>query len=174
MILDAKIHEDNQEMEESPDDDPQNQGQSPEKTLTEEQRLEWKERARQDNVRPRQDNVRKRKHRRVRELLASLNSLSAALFATISVAERQISVLQDLHSLSLTSYRTQTQDYKGRPLGKKTFYKNIAPMPTPPENSEQIWLDSLDAIDEVIRERKCFIEKIKALVENMEARREIV
>jgi len=155
MILDAKIHEDNQGMEKSPDDDPQKLGQSPKKKLTREQRLEWEERTREDNVR-------KRKHERVRKLLASLNSLSAALFATITVAERQIAVLQDLRNVFLTSYR------------RKPFHKNVAPIPILSENREQILPNTIDTINEVVQERESFIRKVKGLVENMDIRRKIV
>jgi len=41
-------------------------------------------------------------------------------------------------------------------------------------NPKQIWPDTLDAIDEVVRERKFLIEKIQNLVENMEIGKEIV
>ena len=108
-------------------------------------------------------------------LLTSLNRLSASLFAAIGVAERQIAVLQDLHSLFLTSYRTKIKDYeKEYSLRQNPFYKNIAPIPILPENSEQIWPKTLDAIDEVVQERKCFVKKVRALVENMDIRRKIV
>ena len=121
------------------------------------------------------DDFRKRKHRRVRELLASLNSLSAALFATISVAERQIAVLQDLHNVFLTNYRTKRKKFEREyPLRRNPFHKNVAPIPILSENSEQIWPNTLDTIDEVVRERESFIRKVKGLVENMDIRRKIV
>jgi len=115
----------------------------------------------------------KTKQNRVRDLLTSLNKLSARLFAVISVAERQISVLQDLHSIFLPSYKAKTKDYKkGYPLRRNPFHKDVAP--TLPENSEQMWPNTLDTIDEVVRERKSFIQKVKELVENMAIRTNIV
>jgi len=117
----------------------------------------------------------KKKQMEVRFLLTSLNSLSATLFAAISVAERQVAVLQDLHSVFLTSYRTKAKDgEKGYPLRQNPFFKNVALIPILSDNSQQIWPNTLDTIDEVVRERKSFIMKVKGLVENMEVRREIV
>ena len=171
MISDAGIYEENQGMERIPDDNPQEIRKSPEVKLPLKERVEFYKNYEQN----RENNVRKRKHRRVRELLASLNSLSEGLFAAIKVAELHISVLQDLHSAFLTSYRKKTEDNeKGYPLRQNPFHKNIAPIPILSENSEQIWPDTLDAIDEVIRERKGFIKKVKGLVENMDIRRKIV
>ena len=115
------------------------------------------------------------KQRKVRELLTNLNRLSANFFAAISVAERQIAVLQDLYSVFLTSYRTKTKDYeRGYPLRRNPFHRNVVPIPILSENPEQIWPDTLDTIDEVVRERKSFIWKVKELVENMDIRRKIV
>ena len=123
----------------------------------------------------RQNNVRERKQRKVRGLLASFNRLSAALFAAISVAERQIAVLKDLHTLFLTSYRTKTKEYeKEYPLRRNPFYRNVAPIPILSENPEQIWPNTLDTIDEVVREREYFIRKVKQLVGDMDIRRKIV
>jgi len=171
MISDAETHEDNQGIERIPDDYPPSLSQSLEMTFTEEERSQWNE----DYERARQNNARKRKQRRVRELLASLNSLSADLFAAISVAERQIAVLRDLHSVFSMSYRTKTKDYeRGYPLRRNPFHRNVAAIPILSENSEQIWPNTLDTIDEVVRERKCFIKKVKELVENMDIRRKIV
>ena len=117
----------------------------------------------------------KRKHKRVQDLLTSLNRLSASLFAAIGVVERQIAVLQDLHSLFLTSCRTKIKDYeKGYSLRQNPFYKNIDPILILSENSEQIWPNTMGAIDEVVQERKCFVEKVRALVENMDIRSKIV
>jgi len=116
-----------------------------------------------------------RKQERVRDLLIALNRLSADLFAAISVGERQIAVLRDLHSVFLTSYRTKTKKYeRGYPLRQNPFYNHVAPIPVLSANPEQIWPNTLETIDEVIRERKSFIEKIKELVENMDIRRKIV
>jgi len=115
----------------------------------------------------------KRKQERVRDLLAFLNRLSAALFAAISVTERQISVLQDIHSVFLTSYRTKAKDGK-KGLRRNPFHRNVATIPILSENTEQIWPNTLETIDEVVRERKSFITKIKELVENMDIRRKIV
>ena len=47
---------------------------------------------------------------------------------------------------------------------KVPFCKNIASIPILSENSEQIWRNTLDTIDLVVGERKCFITKIEALV----------
>jgi len=125
--------------------------------------------------RVRLNNAWKKKQMKVRFLLTSLNSLSAALFATISVAERQVAVLQDLHSVFLTSYRTKAKDgEKGYPLRQNPSFKNVALIPILSENPQQIWPNTLDTIDEVVRERESFIKKVKGLVENMEIRREIV
>jgi len=112
---------------------------------------------------------------RLKDLIASLNRLSASFLAAISVAERQIAVLQDLHDLFLTSCRTKFKGYeKGYELGENPLYKNIAPIPILSENSEQILPNTLDAIDEIVRQRECFIKKVKELVENMDTRRKIV
>ncbi|PUU82963.1 hypothetical protein B9Z19DRAFT_1040118 [Tuber borchii] len=116
-----------------------------------------------------------RKQKRFQNLLTSLNRLSGGLFAAIAVAERQIAVLQDLHGLFLTSCRTKINDYeKGYPLRQNPFYKNIAPIPILSENSEQIWPNTLDTIDEVVREKRCFITRIEALVENMKIKRKFL
>ena len=127
---------------------------------------------RNDNYeRPRRSNVPKR---RIRDLLASLNRLSAGLFASIGVADRQITVLRDIYSIFSISYKRKTRDREEiHPLRQKPF-QNIALAPIPLGNPEQIWPDTLDTIDEVVRERKYFIEKIKMLVENMEISKEIV
>ena len=122
-----------------------------------------------------EDAVRERKQERILELLTSLNQLSASLFAAISVAERQIAILHDLHSLFSTSCRTKTKDHdKGYPLRQNPFYKNIAPIPILSENSEQTWQNTLDTIDEVVLERTFFIKSVKELIENMDIRRKIV
>ncbi|PUU79844.1 hypothetical protein B9Z19DRAFT_788994 [Tuber borchii] len=116
----------------------------------------------------------KKKQERARDLLTALNRLSVDLFAAVSVAERQIAILQDLHSVFLTSYRTKTKDYeRGYPLRRNPFYRNVAPIPILSENPEQIWPNTLDTINEVVEERKSFIKKVKELVENMDIRRKI-
>ncbi|PUU79855.1 hypothetical protein B9Z19DRAFT_1080740 [Tuber borchii] len=115
------------------------------------------------------------KQKRVRDLLTDINRLSAVTFAVISVVERQIAVLQDLHSVFATSYRTRTREYEKRhPLRGNPFHKNVAPIPILSENPEQIWPNALDTIDEVIRGRKSFINKVKDLVERMDIRRQIL
>ena len=183
MILDAKIYERNQGMRGIPTD--WRQRTDLELLVDLELRTDLEQRAglpaevrRKMNKEDKlvwQKNVRKRKQQRIRELLTALNSLSAGLFAAISVAERQISVLQDLHSLFLTSCRTKTKDHdKGYPLRQNPFYKNIASIPILSENSEQTWQNTLDTIDKLIRERTFFIKKVKELVENMDIRRKIV
>ena len=117
----------------------------------------------------------KRKQKRVQDLLTSLNRLSASLFAAIGVVERQIAILQDLHGLFSTSCQTKIKDYeKGYSLRQNSFYNNIAPIPILSENSEQIWPNTLDAVDEVVQERKFFVKKVRALVGNMDIRRKIV
>jgi len=171
MISDAEKYEDDQEMMRIPDDEPLELRLPPGVELTEEEKSEWEV----ETNRARRNKVQKRKQKRVRGLLAALNSLSADLFAATSVAERQIAVLQDLHNVFSTSYRTKTKDYeKGYPLRQHPFYKNIAQIPIFSENSEQTWSNTLDTIDEVVRERKCFIRKVKELVENMDIRGKIV
>jgi len=104
----------------------------------------------------------KKKQNTVRDLLTSLNSLAAELFAAISVAKRQIAVLQDLHNVFLTSYR------------RKPFHKNFAPIPILSDHREQIVPSTIETIDEVVRERESFIKKIKELAENTEIRRKSV
>jgi len=116
-----------------------------------------------------------RKQKRVRDLLRALNRLSANLFAAISVAERQITILDDLHKVFLTSYQTKTKDYeKGHPLRRNPLHKDTITIPIFSGDPEQIWPNALDTIDEVVRERKCFIKKVERLVENMDIRRKIV
>ncbi|PWW79092.1 hypothetical protein C7212DRAFT_355230 [Tuber magnatum] len=164
MISDAETYEDNQGMEVIAEDPATMLGLLPGTTLTPQQVEDYEQ--------ARKDNVQREKQRRVRRLLASLNSLSAALFAAMSVAERQIAVLEDLHSVFLTSHRRKTKDRNG---GRQNpFHKSIALIPILLENREQIWPNTLDTIDEVVQERKTFIEKIKGLVENMDIRRKIL
>ena len=171
MISDAEKYEDDQGMMRIPDDEPLELKLPPGVELTEEERSGWEV----ETNRARQNKIQKRKQKRVRELLTALNSLSADLFAALNVAERQIAVLQDLHSVFLTSYRTKTKDYeKGYPLRRNPFHKNIVTIPILSENPEQIWPNTLDTIDEVVRERESFIKKVKELVENMDIRRKIV
>ena len=112
---------------------------------------------------------------RIWALISSLNWLAASLLAAISVAERQIAVLQNLHDLFFTSCRTEIKGpEKGYPLRRNPFYKNIAPIPILSEISDQLWANTLGAIDEVVRERKCFMKKVRKLVESMDIRRKIV
>ena len=171
MISDAETHEDNQGIKRIPDDYPPSLSRSLEMTFIEGERSQWNE----DYERALQNNTLKRKQRRVRQLLASLSSLSAALFAAISVVERQIAVLRDLHSIFSMSYRTKTKDYeRGCLLWQNLFHNNAAPTPILSESSGEIWPSTLDIIDEAVRERKSFIMKIKVLVENTEIRRKIV
>jgi len=171
MISDAEIYEDDQGMKRIPDDEPLHLELPPGVNLTEEEISKWEV----DYHRARQDEIQKRKQKRVRDLLTALNRLSADLFAAISVAERQIAVLQDLHSVFLTSYLTRTKDYEEQRLPRRNpFHKNVAPIPILSENFEQIWPNTLDTIDEVVRERKSFIKKVEKLVENMDIRRKIV
>ena len=171
MVSDAEIYGGDQGMKRIPDDEPKHLELPPGVNLTEEEKSKWEV----EYDRARQDRVQKRKQKRIRDLLTALNRLSGDLFAAISVAERQITVLQDLHSIFLTSYRTKTKTYeKGYPLRRNPFYNNTLTIPILSENPEQIWPNTLDTIDEVVRERKSFINKVEKLVENMDIRRKIV
>ena len=172
MISDAKTYEDNQGMEPNRDDVPPQlqpllNSLSPEEMelLSE---VDVYEQARQKNVL-------KKKRERVRDLLTSLNKLSASLFAAINVAERQIAVLQGLYTLFLTRDQTKTKVREGGyPLRQNSSFKDTAPTLTLSENPEQLWPGDLVAINQVVQERESFIKKIKVLVENMGARRETV
>lgn len=138
---------------------------------TEGDRQRWRE----EEERARKVKVRERKQERVRDLLTSINNLGAALLAVIRVSERQIAVLQDLHTVFSTSYRTKTQDHeKGYSSLRNPFYRNIVPIPVLLENPGQIWPGAVDTVDEVIRERRSFVLEVKELVGNMEIRRKIV
>ena len=171
MISDAEIYEDDQGMERIPEDEPRPVELRAGLNFTKEE----KSRLKGDYDRARQNNIRKRKQKRVRDLLTVLNGLSANLFAALSVAERQIAVLQDLHSIFFTSYRTKSKDYeKGYPLRRNPFHKNVVTIPILSENPEQMWPNTLETINEVVRERESFIKNIKELVENMDIRRKIV
>jgi len=171
MISDAKTYEGSQAMRGITGDEPQRDELQPRVIFTK----GYQQKQREDDERARQDNVRKGKPRSARDLLASFNKLSGALFAAISVAERQIAVLQDLHSVFLTSYRTKSEPgEKGYPLRRNPFHMNIVPIPVLSENPQQMWSNTLETIDEVVRERKSFIQKTKELVENMNVRRKIV
>ena len=172
MISDAEVYENDQGMERIPQDEPQRVKLPTGLNFTEEEEyqleVELYDRARQKNIQ-------KRKQKRVRDLLTVLNGLSANLFAALSVAERQIAVLQDLHSIFFTSYRTKSKDYeKGYPLRRNPFHKNVVTIPILSENPEQMWPNTLETINEVVRERESFIKNIKELVENMDIRRKIV
>ncbi|PUU82943.1 hypothetical protein B9Z19DRAFT_1073806 [Tuber borchii] len=171
MILDSKTYEDNQGMAGIPDDAPAQLRPWLEMVHSKEELLKW------DRVyeRVRQNTVRKRKQGRIRDLHIFLNRLSATFLATISVAEQQVAVLQDLHGLFSTSYRTKTKDgEKEYPLWQNPLLKNIFPIPIISQNPEQEWQNTLDIIGQVVRERKSFIKKIKVLVQSMEVRREIL
>ena len=169
MISDAKIYADNQGMKGIPDDSPPPIYQYRERGLTWEEQLIREK----DHEQDRQNKVWKRKQSRIRDLIAALRRLSANLLAVISVAERQIAVLQNLHDLFSPHSRTNIKgNEKGYPPRENPFYKNIAPIIS--ESSEQILPNIIDAIDEVVRERKCFIKKVQELVENMDIQRKIV
>ena len=148
MISDAEIYDDDQGMKIIPDEEPKHLELLPGVNLTEEEKIKWEV----DYNRGRQDRIQKRKQKRVRDLLTALNRLSGDLFAAISVAERQIAVLQDLHSVFLTSYRTKTKTYeKSYPLRRNPFHKNTLTIPIFSENPDQIWPNTLDTIEEVVR-----------------------
>ncbi|KAG0128939.1 hypothetical protein HOY82DRAFT_621337, partial [Tuber indicum] len=127
------------------------------------------------HTRAREQEVRKREQSRVRDLLTSLNRLSAALFAAISVAERQIVILQDIHNLFSASCRSKAaesdQRYRSR---QNPFHKSSAPIPILSENPEQIFPATLDTIDRVVHERKSSILKIRGLIENVDIGRKMV
>ncbi|PUU82959.1 hypothetical protein B9Z19DRAFT_966094 [Tuber borchii] len=172
VISDANAYEDNQGMERNPDDVPLELRHLLESISPKEREL-----LREDKVyrQVRQEHILNRKRKRVLDLLTSLNRLSASLFAAISVAERQIAVLQELYTLFLTRDQTKTKAREGGyPLRQNPFYRNIAPIPILSENSEQTWPNTLDTIEEVVREKKCFLRKVKGLVENMDIRRKIL
>ncbi|KAG0128938.1 hypothetical protein HOY82DRAFT_621333, partial [Tuber indicum] len=118
------------------------------------------------------ENLWKRKQAKVRDLLTSLNTLSTALFGAINVAERQIEVLQDIRNLFSTSHLRKVRSYEQ--IGQNSFHKAIAPIPFPPGKTEQVIPGTLEAIDEVVRERKSFIKKLKGLVENLDLRGKIL
>ncbi|KAG0638287.1 hypothetical protein HOY80DRAFT_906499, partial [Tuber brumale] len=116
-----------------------------------------------------------RKKKRVRVLLTSLNRISVALFAAISVTERQIVILQDIHDLFLTSCPTKVGDYEKRYRSwQNPFHKTSAPIPILSENPEQIFPATLDAIGGVIGGRRSSLQKIKQLVENIDIRRKML
>jgi len=170
MISDTKICRGDQGMKGIPNGGPLRLNFQLRATLTKEEEPVWKA----DYDRARRNKVQKGKEKRVQDLLTALNRLSANLFAAISVAERQIAVLQDLHSVFSTSYRTTKEYEKGYRLRQNPFHKNIATIPILSGGSEQIWPNALDTIDGVARVRKRFIKKVKGLVENMDIRRKIV
>ena len=125
-----------------------------------------------DYEKPQRKFIRKIKQRSVRNI-ASINRLSAGLSAAIKVAERQIALLQNLHTVFLTSYRTKTKDREKRYPPQKTHFWT-GPIPVLSEYPEQAWQNILDAIDEVVRERKSFIREIKELVGMLDIKRKIV
>ncbi|PUU79841.1 hypothetical protein B9Z19DRAFT_1063916 [Tuber borchii] len=173
VILDEKTSEDNKVMKGTPASELHQLELPLGVALTEKQEPKGDE----DCKRAQQDKVQKRKQRRVRDLLISLNRLSASLFAAISVAERQVAVLQDLHSVLLTGYLPIHKSPEKRyPLRRNRLYKNTSIDLTPvlPEHNDQARVNILDAIDGVAQERECFIKKIKDLVENMGVRRKIL
>ncbi|PUU82940.1 hypothetical protein B9Z19DRAFT_1190008 [Tuber borchii] len=108
-------------------------------------------------------------------LLTAINTLSANLFATISVTERQVAVLQDLHGVFSTGHQTKIEGGKKEyQLLHNPFFKDIAQAPVLSGYPERVWPNILGTIDEVVRERKSFIKKIKGLVENVDIRRKIL
>ncbi|PUU82954.1 hypothetical protein B9Z19DRAFT_1190015 [Tuber borchii] len=173
MISDAKTYEDNQGMERIPDHEPQLRGfwrRLPSSLMKKQKSSYPYERARQNRVH-------KCKQRRVRDLLTSLNSLSAALFAAIAVAERQTVVLLDLRKMLLASCQTEatSKNHEERyPPHRSPSYKRVPGILTPLKYPEQEWRNILGTINEMVQERKSFIQKIKELVENMDIRGEIL
>lgn len=113
--------------------------------------------------------------REVPDFLVSLHTLSGELSAAISVAERQVAILQDLHAVFSTSYQVNDKARgKGYPLKQNPFSKNAALAPTLSACPEQAWPNISDTIDHVVQERKSFIEKIRGLVGNVDIKRNIV
>ncbi|CUS12894.1 unnamed protein product [Tuber aestivum] len=126
-----------------------------------------------ETVSPKLEPVRQNSNRT--EILTSLNRLSADLFAAITVAGRQIEILQGLHSVFSESYRSETSNREeGSSLRLNLFPKGLVPVPVPVKNPEQIWPNTLDAICGAVQERKSFIKQIEKLVENMDIRRKIL
>ncbi|PUU82957.1 hypothetical protein B9Z19DRAFT_1061389 [Tuber borchii] len=160
IISDTKTYEDNQGiLEASPDELPQ-----PSLGIL----------FTKDYEKIREKIVRKIKQRSVRNI-ASFNRISAGLFSAIKVAERQIVILQNLHTVFLTSYLTKTNNREKRyPLPQNLFCKDVAPIPVLSEFPEQLCPNILDAIDEVVRGRKSFIREIKELVEILDVKRKIL
>jgi len=172
MISDAKTYEGNQGMPEIPDHKPPPPLQFWRGGLL---ALGAKLKLAKDYERARKNEVQRRKQERDRDLLASLNSLSAAFLAAVGVAERQIAILQDMHKMFSTSYPTKINNHgKSHPSRQHPFYKSATQIPVLSEYPELVWSNILDTIDETVRERKSFIKKIKELVENMDIRRKIV
>ncbi|PUU82942.1 hypothetical protein B9Z19DRAFT_965966 [Tuber borchii] len=107
--------------------------------------------------------------------IASFNKLSAALYAAINMAERQIAILQDLHNIFLAGHQKKTRDpEKEYPLRQNLSHRDAAPTPTLRGNPGRILPNALDTkvIGRVVQERKSFIRKVKGLVENTVVRRE--
>ena len=164
MISGAKIYEDNQGMERIFDDSSHNLVPSLEMSPPKE-----------DHEQAQQNNFQKRKRKRVQDLLTSLYRLSEGLSAATSVAERQIIVLQDLHSGFLASCEAKTGDCKeGYQFWQGSSRKGITLIPIPLEYPQQIWPNTLDIIADVVLERRRFVEKIQTLVQKMEAGRKSV
>ena len=112
---------------------------------------------------------------RARGLLTAINTLLANLFATVSVAERQVAILQDLHRVFSTGHQKEIEDGKSEyQLRQNPFFKDVAQAPILSGYPEPVWPNILGTIDEVFRERKCFIKRVKGLVEHMNIKRKIV
>ncbi|KAG0633173.1 hypothetical protein HOY80DRAFT_1141617 [Tuber brumale] len=160
LIPGAKTHDDNQGTAGTPAD-----GQSP-------AGVSWTERVVKY---AREENVRKGEQSRLRDLLTSLNRLSAASLAAICVAERQIVVLQDIHNLFSASCRAKVRESDQRYRSRQNpFYKTSVPIPILSENPEQIFPATLDTIDEMVHGRKSFILKIRELADNVDIRRKML
>ena len=78
--------------------------------------------------------------KRAKALLTTSNSLSGDLFAALSVAERQVAVLQDLRRVFSTSYPTKAKDSeKEYKLRQNPFFKDTALAPILSEFPERVW-----------------------------------
>ncbi|CUS12892.1 unnamed protein product [Tuber aestivum] len=107
--------------------------------------------------------------------LISFNKLLVGLFAVISVAERQIEILQDIRRVFSATYPTSNKAHQtGHPRPQNALYGNAALIPALPECTKDERPDTLDIIDKIVRERKSVIAHIRRLVGNMDIKRKIL
>jgi len=162
-MSDGESHEGNQEMEMVPADYRQQREPIPRvlSLSAQEGEREGQYGGRENHEEARQTSVQKRKQGSIQELFASLNGLSAGLFAATSVAERQVTLLDELRSVFSTS------------CGNPEYLRNASLIPILSEYPVQV-ATILKTIEELIREREAFIRKVKSLMEYMEIKRYIV